>query len=71
MSDIQLEQKKMQEENQNALRELEEKYKKQISSLQDHLQRVVSDNDAKDHTIKQVGVVVYGLSTQVDSQSLR
>lgn len=63
MSEIQAEQKNLQEENQQALKVLEEKYQKQIFSLQDHLQKVVADNDAKDRTIKQVCLSVCPSST--------
>ena len=62
MAELRSEQDGLKQEQHNALAALEDKYQKQIDSLQGHLQRVVADNQAKDDTIQQVGtllVIVY------------
>lgn len=57
MATLQTEQESAKAQQQKSLQELEEKYQKQIDSLQEHLQRVVTDSQSKDDTIKQVSVV--------------
>ena len=54
MAELRSEQDGLKQEQHNALAALEDKYQKQIDSLQGHLQRVVADNQAKDDTIQQV-----------------
>lgn len=54
MASLQAEQQKSREENDRSLSELEERYRNQITSLQDHLHRVVSESDQKDTLISQV-----------------
>ena len=55
MASLQRDQESAKAEQQKSLQELEEKYQKQIYSLQEHLQRVVTESQGKDDTIKQVG----------------
>ena len=58
MASLQRDQESAKAEQQKSLQELEDKYQKQIDSLQEHLQRVVTESQGKDDTIKQVGLLI-------------
>lgn len=54
MAELRTEQERQKEQQQAALDSLEQKYQKQIDSLQTHLQRLVAESQSKEEQLQQV-----------------